>query len=297
MWLKKLSVFLCILCVMFLGWECTQMITTSLQFLDKNGKIQTLTISKKDKNRLYNLMSILFADDSFAYVILGSKPMSWSGYLKPFPFHGWQLFYDSLSKYNRNFREGWKTWLKYRHLFPSESIWSEISDDSPNHVSVLIVNNKRFKEVVSENQKDFEMIMHKEIIDGDIILQEAKHRPLISTILKHNQALFGILLGYGRDNSWNFFKACENHQKLGWVWEDGNYPKSIDMTVDAKPTYIETLLSLYSCPSFAGDPFSKESLDLKKEYLFTREKILNYYKGKDFLEATLTLIASFSDNK
>lgn len=265
---------------------------TSLRFADKNGKIQSLTISVKDKNRLYNFMRILFAEDSFAYVILGSKPMSWSEYLNPSPIRSWNLWYNSFSKYNRDMRLGWKTWLKYRYLFPSAPIWSEVNSDSPNYVSILIVNNKRFKEVVAEYRKDFEMVLHRKMIDGATLLQEAKYKPLISTILKNHQALIGILLGYGRENSWQFFKSCENRQKPGWVWNDGSYPKSVDMPANAKP--VETLLSLYSCPSFAGDPFSKESLELKREYLFTREKILNYYKGRDFLEATLTLIASFS---
>lgn len=56
---------------------------------------------------------------------------------------------------------------------------------------------------------------------------------------------------------------------------------------------IETSLFLDSCPSFAGDPYSEESLMLKEDYLLTKEKVVSYYKDKDFLEATLSLLAGF----
>jgi hypothetical protein len=52
-------------------------------------------------------------------------------------------------------------------------------------------------------------------------------------------------------------------------------------------------LSHCSCPSFAGDPNSEESLALKTEYLLTKQKVLDYYKNKDFLEATLSLLAGY----
>jgi hypothetical protein len=125
-----------------------------------------------------------------------------------------------------------------------------------------------------------------------LLLLEAKHKQLINEVLKNHQALIGILLGYGRDNSWQFLEVSEKHQKLGWVWADGSYPKSVEIITDTKPTYIESFLALYSCPSFAGNPYSQESLILKKNYLLTRKKVLSYYKGKDFLEATLTLLAT-----
>ncbi len=39
-----------------------------------------------------------------------------------------------------------------------------------------------------------------------------------------------------------------------------------------------------------ADPDSSETQALKKEFLEVRQKILDYYKGKDFFEATLSLL-------
>jgi hypothetical protein len=44
-------------------------------------------------------------------------------------------------------------------------------------------------------------------------------------------------------------------------------------------------------PTFMADINTEETKQLKLEYLQTREKILDFYKGKNFLEATLELLA------
>jgi hypothetical protein len=102
----------------------------------------------------------------------------------------------------------------------------------------------------------------------------------------------GIVLGYGRDNSWGFLKSVEKKEPLGCVWDEVN-TKYEGIRTRLGAIDIEGCLALESCPSFAGIPDSEESLMLKKEYLLTRQKVIDYYKGKDFLEATLSLLAGF----
>src|ERR1700730_18576251 len=98
---------------LFIGillWEYSQSRTISLHYLDQQGKTHTLTLSVKDRKRLTGLMQKLFAEDSFAYTILGSKPISWETYRNPLPLSDWAGFYDSFSEHNRTIRSGWKTW-------------------------------------------------------------------------------------------------------------------------------------------------------------------------------------------
>ena len=81
---------------------------------------------------------------------------------------------------------------------------------------------------------------------------------------------------------------------LKCVWDEGDYLKNFETLMKKGPYNTEYCLFFFSCPSFAGDPYSQESLKLKKDYLLARDIIINYYKGKDFLEATLSLLAGFS---
>lgn len=269
------------------------MTETSLQFSDQNGEEHVLLLPMKDKKRLFGFMQLLFAEDTFAYPLLGSKPVSWASYQKSLSFDSWSAFRDSRTKYNRIMRTGWKTWEKYCHLFRSDSLWAEYPKCYPNSASILLINKDLFNTVVNNNKQDFQEVLHREIIDGYQLLEEAKHHSLMNEVLEGHQALMGIVLGFGRDNSWQFLERSEKRDPLGWIWDEADYWSEKDIQTSQNCSLTEHLLTLYSCPSFAGDPMSEESSALKKDYLQTKQKVLDYYKDKDFLEATLSLLAGF----
>jgi hypothetical protein len=235
-------------------------------------------------------MQKLFAEDSFAYTILGSKPISWATYQNSWPLSNWSRFYNSFSEYHRSIRSGWKTWEKYQHLFPSAHLWIESSKCYPGFTSILIINKDKFNEVIINNKRDFQEVLCREIVDGFQLMKETKNRSLMNEVLKGHQGLMGTVLGYGRDNSWKFHEGCKNRTPIGCIWgeEDRSF---IEESIKNDMTLTDCYLLVYSCPSFAGDPDSKESLALKTEYLLTKQKVIDYYKGKDFLEATLSLLA------
>ena len=291
-WCIKKYIVFSFLFIAFFSWQYGQMRKTSLQFLDQYGKIHVFSLPIKDKKRLCCLMQKLFAQDNFAYTILGSKPLSWATYHTPLPFIDSETFCNSLSKYNRILRSGWKTWEKDRHLFPSNNLWTERSKCCPGSISILLVNKERFNTVINNNIKDFQDVLCRKIVDGFELLKEAENRSLMHEILEGHQALMGIVLGYGRDNSWEFLKRSEKNEPFSCVWGEKN--DSLlkgGIQIPSGIALMELYLSLYSCPSFSGDANSEESLALKKDYLLTKQKVISYYKDKDFLEATLSLLA------
>lgn len=291
--LKPASFFSCALLIAILCYQVILDKKTPVKYLDKYGFTHTITMPAKDKKKLTALMQKLFAENSFAYTILGSKPISWESYQDHLPLSSWTLFYNSFSKHNRVIRAGWKTWQKYQNLFPEVSLWAENSKRHLGSISILVVNEVSFNDVVNKYRRDFQDVLSREIVDGFQLIMESKNSSLIDEVLKGHQALIGIVLGYGRDNSWQFHEACKNRVPMSWVWENeesffGEKAMPSDITLS------DYYLSLYSCPSFAGDPNSAESLSLKKEYAETKQKVINYYKGKDFLEATLSLLAGYT---
>jgi hypothetical protein len=289
----KKSVFFIALSIVFLFWQYSQMWETFVRFLDRNGELHVFSLPVKDKKRLLCFMRTLFAEDNFAYTLLGSKPLSWVSYKKPFPFSGFSTFWDSFRKYHSNLRQGWETWSKYSHLFPTTAFWAESPSCHPGWNSILIVNEEKFNDVVNNHKEDFQNVLHRETVDGFQLLGEAKNQSLMDEVLKGHQALIGIVLGYGRNNSWEFMKRSEKRNPLCCVWDelDDRKPREIRTRIGAID--IADCLFLQSCPSFAGNPRSGESLTLKREYLLTKQKVINYYKDKDFLEATLSLLAGY----
>lgn len=262
-----------------------------VHYLDKQGVSQTIGMSREDRDRLFQLMQKLFAQDSFAYTVFGSKPVSWETFQSPFPLSSWAVFLNSFGAHSRTLRSGWETWQKYQHLFPLANIWSESPKCRPGYTSILIVNEDLFNEVVNSNKRDFEKVLRRKIVDGVGLLREAESQSLMNDVLEGHQGLMGIVLGYGRDNSWKFLECCTTRIPVGCVWADDDDP--MPEFVDSDMTFTDYCLLVYSCPSFAGDPNSAESLALKEKYLSTKQEIINYYKGKDFLEATLSLLAGY----
>jgi hypothetical protein len=288
--IKQASFFLCSLFIAILLWQYSQNRKVSLQYLDQQGTIHTLILPVKDRKRLNGLMQKLFAENSFAYTILGSKPISWETYQNPIPLSNWTRFFNSFSERNRILRSGWTTWEKYQHLFPLAHMWAESPKCHPGSISILIVNKDRFNEVVSKNKKDFQEVLCREIVDGFQLIREAKNRSLMNEVLKGHQGLIGTVLGYGRENSWLFLESCKSCIPIGCVWEEVDN-SSVEESLESGISLTDYYLSLYSCPSFAGEPNSEESLKLKADYVSTKYKIMEYYKGKVFLEATLSLLA------
>lgn len=288
---EKYFIFALLAVALFCFLQHSQLRKTSLEYLDQDGIAHSLSLSLKDRKRLFYFMRELFAKDHFAYTILGSKPLSWATYHNPFPLNSW--FWDSFLKTDRTMRSGWKTWEKYRHLFPLANLWTEAPKCHPGSISILIVNEEQFNNIVNKNKQDFQDVLHREIVDGFQLLREVKTRSLMNEVLEGHQALMGIVLGYGRDNSWEFLRRSEKREYLNWVWDDLDEQILGEIYTREGGITIEECLALDSCPSFAGYPHSEESLALKRDYLQTKQKIINYYKDKDFLEATLSLLAGF----
>lgn len=281
--------------IAILFWQYNESRFTSLHYLDQQGTTQTLILPVKDRKNLALLMQKLFAENSFAYAILGPKPVSWETYQNPLPFSSWARFCDSFSERNRTIRSGWKTWEKYQYLFPSAHLQAEDPKCYPGVTSILIINESRFNEVINTNKKDFQEVLSREMVDGFQLIEEAKNHSLMNEILKGHQGLIGTILGYGRDNSWLFLEGCKKNTAIDWVWE-GDETYLVEDSVGSDCSLIDYYLSSCSCPSFAGDPNSAESLALKADYLMTRQKVIEYYKDKDFLEATLSLLAGHHPN-
>lgn len=281
---SRAAVYYLILAVFFLTlvWYHNETKLVSVHYFDKEGKEQELRIPQKDRKQLLKFMQILFAEDSFAYTVLGNKPISWS----TFDVSTYNLFF---SRYSRTLRKGCQIWEKYQSLFPVQ-MYREYSLAYPNSGSILIINQEQVDRVVSLYKEDFETILGIQVDNGNQLIRHAQGCSLMYDLLKGHQGLIGTLLGYGRDNAWDFQKAYTTHGMTTCVWDNYAFEEPLDENLSE----IEYSLYHYSYPSFAGNPLSSESIHLKNEYLLTRRKILDYYSSKgDFLEATLSLLAGY----
>jgi hypothetical protein len=225
--------------------------------------------SQKERKILEDFFHALIYKNGFGYVLLGSKPSSFVVYEKILPKgNNWFDALCSLLPKNRIIKEGWETWKKYGCVQSSFPLWEEPTSFSPNSFRIVIANPQRLKEIIEQCQDDFREVLKTKITEEDLL----QHIPLFRDALRNHEALMGLLLGYGRRNSWLFYeKNCLKKKNI-----------VINSWKDPHP-YLRL-------PAFKADLDHPETIHLRKVYEVDRVRILNYYEGKDFLEATIALL-------
>lgn len=289
--IKKLIVS--ILFLLFFVWQLQENRIIQIKASLKGNSEQFINIPLKDVRKLTYLFYEMFILDSGAYTLFGSKAMYMGGSIKPFIFSDLDQLRMSLSLHNYKIRQGWKTWGKYEHLFHNTPfIWKE--EVNPFWTSpacsrlFVLINKKAFNNIVHLHKDDFEKILGRNEITGDLLLQESQNASLFKTVLKGHDGLIGTLFGFGRNNSWLFEeKKNGNHVSLDPLWDEKKYDFLLNRP---DKMCLKDLSLVLGYPTFLAEQNTNETEVLKKNFIAIRSKILDYYKGKDFLEATFRLL-------
>lgn len=240
-----------------------------------------IPISKKERRELEYLFKELVIYNGAGYTLLGHKPVTFDCFLQPaFKWDAlflWHAFLPSnLKKY-----KAWKTWQKYQDYFPQTNfvIWSEPSTRMENLHLIVVANKNQIHRVIHENPSDFESIT----ID-------LNKKNLFKDTLKSHDGLTGTILGYGRNNAWLFWQKspipCKGifSDEMSQLFE--NKKAALNFSFGWPKVEMSEILMF---PMFMADMESEETKKLRADYMETRKRILQYYEGKDFLDATLQL--------
>jgi hypothetical protein len=332
--LKKRWNQIAIFVVPFIGWLIfffQNQPNLSDSFIGKDISIILEAMPERDREKLEYFFQRLILDEDFGYVLLGEKPMAhetlWTkvnplaclfGEKGPaanddfiptlyerFCFY----FHEAISSGRIKYNKSYETWVKYRKFFPMsrfclfyENAQASIFDQS----TITIINKKTFIKKIQQYNIDFQIVLNREVY-GEELLAEGLSKSFLSEVLMHHDGLIGTLLGYGRDHAfWYHQRYClhSNQEKaefcekfylgfkltdeIGESWTDEEYAKFRE---EKNASIVWTFP-----PCFRADPSSVETQNLRRQYLETREAIADYYSGKDFLEATLRLLTSKSDD-
>ncbi len=284
---KFLSIFiLSSLAIIF--WQIHQNRIIHIKIPSYRTYPESIQMSCEDKKNLVYFFYNMLILDSGGYTLFGNKPIYMNGGVKPFTFSDWDHFWMSVSPHNIKIQKSWETWKKYEYLFQNGSflLKQEINPFSRDHRSMcfLLINKRAFIETVQKHQLDFERVLQKKNVNGELLLSEAKEKPLLKTILRKHDGLIGTLFGFGRNNAWLFEERTRGSPiSLTPLWGEDVYDY-----LNNRPDglCLEDLSLVLGYPTFLAEPNTTETEDLKEQFLNIRNKILAHYKDRDFLEAT-----------
>jgi hypothetical protein len=167
----------------------------------RNDVIQ---IPQTDRSLLNLFFQQILYSDRAIYVLCGSKPMGMLSY-SSLPIAGEE------EEHNRIKREGWETWCRYRHLFPSKKlVMRSIGDEKDDaRIIILLLHRAHFEEVLEKHRAIFEKTLNKEINIEELVSHFEWDANPFESVLGKDHILTGILFGYGIQNSQAFAQRMD----------------------------------------------------------------------------------------
>lgn len=233
--------------------------------------------SQDDKKKIEKLFSYLVLDEGFAYVLFGSKPMSTTGF-----DNNIQATCEEMGQHPMFELESlWHTWEKYSDYVPMNDfvLFAQRRDE---WFEIFLINKLNALNIIKDNLVLFREKLSKNLTPREIIDNIVASRSVFRDGLNKSQALFGLLLGYGKKNAVGFENHFTKNRKAHFL-----FPKK---SAEIVPIEMDELI----VPCFAS--FSnKETNRIIKKYLQERNKIIEIYSKGDFLETTLSRLASHQE--
>lgn len=254
------------------------------------------------------------------FTLYGDKPMALEGYaIYPFgasftPFPG------TISKV-----KGIELWKDLNVPSHNKEYLFVIFHDN-NYCHMVSINRRAFLKVVNENISLFRYILGPHLTAENLLQNLIDAGNDFYNVLKDDNTLLGILLGYGTQNSINHSrdeivtdansftrtdkfpflsqtmlmkchqlpKSAKNGPSLGFhtlAQEHEVFKESTKVSRDLRP------FEKCSIPYFSCDPNSKETQDLLATYEQNRQEVIRSLSGDDFLERTLRKLFTTTSGK
>jgi|GEM_PF-5766793 len=222
------------------------------------------SLSKEENESLKELFDHHFFFSDFAYTLFGTKPMSIGR------FHPTQKA-----------KKGWEAWGKINVFFTSEKfiIRKYTCND---HEFLLVANLEKIEQIYHQNQMWFDQAFKGRMTFDALILCLREDGPLFQELMD-DHLLVGILLGYGAHNA----ELFDQNQKLSEG--EGAALQASSWTIHPVFYIFSELMPV----SFACDPSTEETKELKKRYAKERRAILRMAKRDPLF---IQMLAQLSGN-
>ena len=251
-------------------------------------------IPKEHRDDIEKMFCDILLRDSGIYTLFGDKPVSLSG---NFTLTPWENIVEKMEygiECGGFFWKKWETWKKYEHLFHLKKYliiknphinypWAKSED-------VFLINKEAFVRTVKEHLKLFESILGEKIIPNILLKDIEEGRCTLRESIQNNEIILGILLGFGKHNSFLFIKSER----------DFGFP--IYQILDAQLRLVPFKLERFDAIAYpltiprsivcGSDSDHPETKNLKLKYKKFRSKISAIFAKGNFLEITLTQLTS-----
>jgi hypothetical protein len=262
------------------------------------------TMPTEDKEALTRLFYWMMRNDNLSYTLFGNKPISLSGDFDVNSSENLKIE----GRCSRRFWNYWQIWEKYEKNFQIQNylLIKEKSITVSNVTNVVFINKKAFINIFNKHAKIFNKILNKHLT-SDSLLKEIEDNRKFAPIIKNNEILWGILLGYGVHNAKLYDKKYKLERfiyfdELPKIPLKKPSPSKSFSSIEEELDFIELKTEpfgeygyspiIQNAVHFMVNPEHPETKALEKKYQKLRSKISAIYAQGDFLEITLSKLTS-----
>lgn len=262
-------------------------------------------IPSNDREALESLFYRMMNNDHFNYTLFGDKPISLSGDFNLTPYENilW-----ARQRCGGAFWKNWEIWEQYQNFFPLKNYLfiKEPSINSPHVVNIIFINKKQFIEKINQYLDVFQESL-KRNVTGESLLIEIEEKKRFAPIIKNDELLWGILLGYGVHNAALYSERLKleqfiNFEDLPKIPEKKPSSQGKFSCIEEEYEYLTSKLKFFGEYSyspliarsvhFVADLNHPETKALEKKYTQLRSKISAIYAQGNFLEIALSKLTS-----
>ena len=262
-------------------------------------------VSKKENLLMEALLQNMIFEQGFGYTLFGDKPVSLAGYFLNPSFD--TIFFSKRSTFFP-ILEAWSLLAKniLCHLHGNYILLKQVNRiKNPRTFQVIIVNKSSFLQTVTEHLDVFCELLEKKIDPKELLNEVILNQKSLWDILKGNQALYGIILGYGEKNSLAFKRRWELGQVFSFKYQSPSnnplfYPKPSKgfSSPEEEYHYFEEQHSFFDIQTSPLSPLTPpcfmimkdidiETKLLEKKYKEAFKQLIEIYAEGDFWSITL----------
>jgi len=254
--------------------------------------------SSSERIELESFFRLLFKKSEFGYTLFGQKPMSFYSYFIKLPPDSLIFANFSEPKLEKNFR----TYSKYKDLLSSENylIMDQTSISNKFSTSgmvrdIFVINRNAFRETVNKYLPLFEERLGEGICADDMLKDIEAGKNILFDVLKEDELLWGILLGYGAHNAEIYARreAIVEGRVLFATHGYSNLEEELEAIDHILAGFThEYFIDQIPLPLFLCDTDHTETKSLKTEYQKVQKHITEVYNSSNFLDEVLERLHS-----
>jgi hypothetical protein len=252
----------------------------------------------REKIELQPFFKLLFQRSEFGYTLFGQKPMSFYSYFIKLPPESFiftnisdpkiEKHYLIHDKYKDNF-------CCNNYIILDQLCISKKFPTSGIVRDILIINKQAFRETVNDYLPLFKERLSQATCADSLLKDIELGKNVLFDVLKEDELLWGILLGYGSHNSEIYARreAIKNGKAIVPFQGYSSLEEELDAIDDLLVGFThEYFIDLIPLPMFMCDAKHIETQMLKKKYQQVQEHISKIYNSPDFLDIVLRQLKS-----